>query len=223
MTGKTITTNPVQTGEWLTIKEASEITGRSINALTILVNRRKIDRIRKVNGKWHIHRDSVINLSGKDRTTGLSSDHDRIDDRMAATGSDRAIPTIPLEHYENKRDEWDRERDRLQTGLMMYRYKFEELEQQVRLLPAPVEIVAKVLVEKEAKVDELQQNLQDKDLALARAQEILDKAREDYDQYKTAIVELKGKLQEEERTKAELRQQLEIELRPWWKKLLGLH
>jgi excisionase family DNA binding protein len=123
--------------------------------------------------------------------------------------------SIPLHHYEEQRSCWLQERDNLQAGLMMYRWKFEDLERQVKLLPAPAETIG-------PRLTELEQTLHDREQALTRAEEILKKAREDYDLYKTSIVELKEKLQEEERVKADLRRELEMERRPWWKKVIGL-
>jgi hypothetical protein len=202
--------------EWLTIKEASKITGRSVNALNLLVNRQRVDKIKKIDGKWHIHRDSLITLC-QPRESDIAETRLDIQSIMSeAVSPDIAIPMIPLEHYEKKREVWDIERDKLHAGLMMYRYKFEEAERQLKLLPAPAEIVTTKMQEQDAA-------LQEKEIALARAQEILQKAREDYDTYKTSIVDLKQKLQEEENAKTDLLQQLQLERRPWWKKILGLH
>ena len=136
---------------WVNIKEASQITGRSINSLNILVNRHRIDKVKKINGKWHIHQDSLVPLCQP--TTATYSDI--VPTMSGATYSDIATPSIPLEHYEKKRTEWDMERDKLQTGLMMYRYKFEEMERQMRLLPAPVEVVTSKLTELERREEDL--------------------------------------------------------------------
>jgi len=215
MTGKAATGEPVQTGspdrEWLTIKEASRITGKSINALTILVNRRKVDRIRKVEGKWLIHKDSIATLSMLDRATGTTDSptgSDSMSTLSGPTGSDSTGVIIPLEHYEKKRDEWLTERDRLQAGLMMYRYKFEEIEHKMRLLPAPPEMVAR--------------ELEDKAAALVQAEKILDEAKETQKTYAEAMEKLRAKLLEEEYAKEAFRLQWEAELnRPWWKKIFN--
>jgi hypothetical protein len=71
------------------------------------------------------------------------TDHDR---------PDRAKPTIPLDYFDVKQKEWIEERDKLQAGLMMYRYKYEEMERKVKLLPAPVEVVTSKLKELEDSV-----------------------------------------------------------------------
>lgn len=204
--------NLISDKEWITLKEASKITGRSIQALRLLINRKRIDKVKKVQdngpGYWLINKDALQQIS----MISMDDKNTYQQDTSHTYQVPSQVISIPIEYYGQQQ----KERDQLQAGLMMYRYKFEELDRQMKLLPAPVEVVSTKLKEQESM-------LQTKDLALARAQEILDKAREDYDQYKTAIVELKEKLQEEERTKAELRQQLEMELRPWWKKILGLH
>lgn len=207
------------TEQWLTLKEASDITGKSINALTLLINRNKIDRVRKVKGKgggkWLVHRDSLHLLMAENLLLCQSTGQDRVNTLSEETGYERVTPSIPLEHYEKKRDEWLTERDRLQTGLMMYRYKFEEMEHQMRLLPAPPEVVTSKLTE-----------LEEKAAALAQAQVILQQAQETQKQYEEAVAQLKLKLQEEEHAKEAFRiqwelAQAEIE-RPWWKKIFGI-
>lgn len=166
------------TGQWLTLQEASEISGRSVNALTILINRRKLDRTRKVNGKghgkWLIHRDSLEKIIDSDLSVDLSTaqtSHDSSSPVKAQTGQESSEPSIPLSHYEKKRDEWTTERDRLQTGLMMYRFKFEELDRQVKLLPAPMEIIP-------SKLTELEQTIQDSQEAIRTLEEALQAERQ---------------------------------------------
>jgi hypothetical protein len=218
------------TGQWLTLKEASVITGKSINALTLLINRKKIDRVRKVKGKgggkWLIHKDSLHLLMELTLLPCQSQEYNRVNTLSEATEYDRATVSIPLEHYDKKRDEWDRERDRLTQGIMMYQYKLEEYERKLKLLPAPPEVVTSKLQEQEIMLQTKDQAIRQKEEALARAQEILKKAKESYDQYKASMVELKAKLVEEERTREAYRIQWELaqaELkRPWWKKLFGM-
>lgn len=65
--------------------------------------------------------------------------------------------TLPLEYYEKQQ----KERDQALQGLMMYRYKFEEAERQLKLLPAPVEMV-------NSRLEELERQLQKKELELQR-------------------------------------------------------
>jgi hypothetical protein len=37
-------------GEWLTVKQASHMTGRSIDAIRMLLHRKKLSNVKKVNG-----------------------------------------------------------------------------------------------------------------------------------------------------------------------------
>lgn len=152
--------------EWLTLQEASRITGKSINALTLLISRGKIDRSKKIvgrgKGKWLIHRDSIGLTSADDRL----KDQDRTEPGQTERSTDRSDPAIPLHYFDSKMKEWTEERDRLQAGLLMYRYKFEELDRQIRLLPAPVESIP-------SKMTELEQKTAEKDLALQRSQETI--------------------------------------------------
>lgn len=175
-------THTVQkTDYWLTLQEASNVTGKSVNALTLLINRRKIDRTKKVSGrgkgKWLIHRDSVekinkVNLSddSSERLTELNPVKDQ-------TEYDRLINSIPLEHYEKKREEWDRERDRLVQGLVMYQWKFEELDKKIRLLPAPVESVLDIIKQREEKINEQVVRLQEKDFLIKELNNLLEQEK----------------------------------------------
>ncbi|MGV8027388.1 MAG: hypothetical protein AB2L18_12610 [Anaerolineaceae bacterium] len=152
--------------EWLTLQEASHITGKSINALTLLISRGKIDRSKKIagrgKGKWLIHKDSIGLISPDDRL----KDQDRTEPGQTERLTDRSDPVIPLNYFDSKMKEWTEERDRLQAGLLMYRYKFEELDRQIRLLPAPVESIP-------SKITELEQKTAEKDQALQRSQETI--------------------------------------------------
>jgi len=199
--------------QWVTIQEASEIIGKSENAIGLLVRRRRFERLKKVNGagkgKWLIHRDSLVKYQSISQSPEELTESDQ---SVSQTISDLLKSMIPLEHYEKKRDEWVTERDRLQTGLMMYRYKFEEIEKQMRLLPAPVEVV-------NHKLDELEE----KAAALTLAESIIQQAQVTQRQYEEAMEQLKFKLQEEEHAKEAFRIQWELsqaELKkPWWQKL----
>jgi hypothetical protein len=193
-----------QDSQWVNIQTASEIIGRSENAVRLLVKRGKFDQLRKIKdkgrGHWVIHRDSIARLVNLgqlvevDGSDQLNQDH-----------------SIPLKHYEEQRKLWLSERDQLKSGLMMYRYKFEEIEQKMRLLPAPPEMVARELEEKAA--------------ALAQAEKIVEEAKETQKHYIAAVEQLRAKLQEEEYAREAYRLQWEAaqaELkRPWWKKIFG--
>jgi hypothetical protein len=161
-------------GQWVTIQEASEITGKSENAISLLVRRRRMDRVKKVNGtgqgKWLIHRDSLVKYQSVNQSPDEVTKNDQSVNPVSQSVTDLLKSMIPLEHYEKKRSEWDQERDRLQAGMMMYRYKYEELDQQVKLLPAPVEAVCISLQNKE-------QALQDAREAITRLEEDLRQER----------------------------------------------
>ena len=194
-----------QDGQWVTIQGASEILGRSENAVRLLVKRGKFDQLKKIKdrgrGHWVIHKDSITRLVN----SGQLVENDGSDQFNHDT-------SIPLKHYEENRKEWLSERDQLMQGLLMYRYKYEEIEKQMKALPAPPEIIAK--------------ELEDKAAALAQAEKIVEEARETQKRYLEAMEELKAKLLEEEREKGAYRAQWEgaqAELsRPWWKKLFGM-
>jgi hypothetical protein len=190
---------------WLTIGEASELTGKSTAAVRMWIKRRtqKGDhvRVKKERGKhcesWMIH----------------SSEMNDLGERVRVESSGEHMPelmnTISLDRYEAMRKELENEREQALQGLMMYRYKFEEIEQKMRLLPAPPEMVARELEEKAA--------------ALAQAEKILEEAKETQRHYQEAMEQLRSKLQEEEHAREAYRIQWEsaqAELsRPWWRKI----
>jgi len=152
------------TSQWVTVQEASQITGKSENAIGLLIRRRRLDRVKKVNGngqgKWLIHRDSLMKYQSTSQSSEKVTDSDQSVRPVSQSVTDLLKSMIPLEHYEKKRGEWDQERDRLQTGLLMYRYKFEELDRQTRLLPAPLESIPSKLSELEHKEQELRESRQ---------------------------------------------------------------
>jgi hypothetical protein len=121
--------------------------------------------------------------------------------------------SIPSELYMRQQ----KERDSLVQGLMMYRYKYEEMEREMRLLPAPVSDVT-------SKLEQYEKENNDRKNVLIKAQLILKKAYAANEQYKASIEQLKAKLAEEERARDAFRIQWELaqaELKkPWWKKLL---
>jgi hypothetical protein len=205
----------VNDGQWLTLQEASDVTGRSVNALRMMIKRKKLSRILKTKGKrgdeWVIHQEAVHDLGHADLGQTRVVDQGGQDD----LGQSGQTVTIPAELYVQQQ----KERDQAVQGLIMYRYKFEELDKQLRMLPAPPEVVT-------SKLQEIEQDRQQKAEALAQAQKILRQAQEVKERYKASLIELRAKLQEEEMAKEALRIQWELaqaELsRPWWKKLFGV-
>jgi len=225
----------VKEKEWLTLKEASELTGKSLNAIRLLVHRKKIDKVKKVHDKkatyWLIHKDTLLQTyvdetaSEKDISPGHTSDvcqddktihidaviedDNTMSDISLGHMSDMPHAVIPFEVYDRKQKEWTEERDHLQAGMLMYRWKFEELDKQIKILPAPPEFVVK--------------ELEDKSQALVQAEKILEEAKETQKTYIEEMNKLRAKLHEEEYAKEAFRLQWEIAQaeaqRPWWQKI----
>ena len=157
---KYVTSKGVEGDEWITLKAASKLTGRSINSLRILISRKKIDMVKKMRdngpGYWVIHKEALGAISRSDmvdeisRQSSISSPHQTI---ISPTSQ---VISMPIEYYERQQ----KEHDNIVQGMMMYRFKFEELEKQVRLLPAPVEAVTTRLQEQERTIEALQAELQ---------------------------------------------------------------
>ncbi len=194
--------------EWITLDNASKITGKSTGALRLAIQRHKIVRTKKIkdNGReyWVIHRDELQRMCAHVRNELCAAQDDR-------TMSDQPC-AIPFDLYDRHRREWEDKCAHLEQGLMMYRYKFEELDKQIKMLPAPPEAVSK--------------ELEFKTTALAQAQLILQQAQETQRQYEESMAQLKLKLQEEEYAKEAFKIQWELTQadlkRPWWKKLFGI-
>ncbi|MDQ7839372.1 MAG: hypothetical protein RDU59_12870 [Thermodesulfobacteriota bacterium] len=129
-----------------------------------------------------------------------------------------------IEFYDKKRLEWERERDSLMQGLLMYRYKFEEIDSKLKALPAPPEIIAEEIRQKETAFQSVQETIIQKDEALAQAQRIIDEEQLKQQQQAEAMEQLKVKLQKEEQAKEDYRihwEQAQAKLkRPWWKMAL---
>jgi hypothetical protein len=208
----------ISNDEALTLSEASKYTGLSVPSLRRMINGGRLSSAHMVDSKtgqaWVIQKVELERLKAKKRQ--CDQPHEKVDQR---NDNDQSIP---LTYFEERRHEWESERRRLmddmislRTGIEMYRYKFEEAERQIRLLPAPPEVVSSKL-----------QELEQKEAALAQAQRILEQAQEVKERYKASLIELKQKLQEEEKAKVDLQGQWELaqaELkRSWWKKLIGL-
>lgn len=190
--------------EWYTLQEASKITGKTPASLRRLIQRKVIERVKKEHSKhgdyWLINKKDLssqyFNAAFVERhyVQGVHSEHEK----------GVQMNTISFETYDQHRREWEQRCSQLEQGLIMYRYKFEELDKQIKLLPAPPEVIT----------NELQQ----KGEALKQAQKILEDVMITQKKYETEIMQLQTKLEEEERLK-----QINEELKkPWWKKLLGV-
>jgi hypothetical protein len=212
--------------EWLSLKDAGKEAGISAAAVRMWIISRMTKgdyvEIRKEPGKyretWYIHSSEMKAL----RETHAAS----LPGLQEACTQGDIVNLVSLDRYEAMRRDLEIERDRALQGLMMYRYKFEELDQKMKLLPAPADVVAAELERKDAKVRELEEDQKRKVAAIIKAQQILRKAQTTYEQYEASMAQLKARLQEEEQAKEALRAQWEhaqAELKkPWWQKLFAM-
>lgn len=124
--------------KWLTLSEASNIIGKSTDSLRKMIKRGKLSRVKKIPGErgkqWVIHRDEVEGWTRPDKTHVQGGQTDQTN-----TGQ---INVISVEHYDKQREKWEEEKSGLVQGMLMYRWKFEELDRKLKLFPAPVEVVA---------------------------------------------------------------------------------
>lgn len=148
--------------KWLTIGEVSERTGKSTAAVRMWIKRRTIKgeqvRVKKERGKhcesWLIHSSEIADLTRRDSA------------ESSGERKGEFVNIISLDRYEAMRKELENEREQALQGLMMYRYKFEELDRQVKMLPAPVEIIP-------ARLTELEKRATENEQALTRSQETI--------------------------------------------------
>jgi len=197
-------------GKLITVQEAATRLNLSERTVWKYIQRRAL-KTSKEFSEGKRHRVMVLESSVQELQSSPSEKinevqlNDSENDQRSPKKGDSVV--LPADIYLQQQQE----RDSLMQGLMMYRYKFEELDKQVKQLPAPPEIVAR--------------ELSDKAAALARAEEILEEAKEAQKRHAAAMDELKNKLIEEEHAKEAYRIQWEAaqaELkRPWWKKLFG--
>lgn len=168
--------------EWIPLREASTLTGRSVHALRLLINRKRVEKVKKIqeNGLsyWLIHRD-VINQIGVHDKGDRGPSHESSSNPYQPPSHEHLSPpshdpsqviSIPLQHYEERRKEWESERDQLLQGLMMYRYKFEEMDRKMRLLPAPPELISEDIKKRNEITEQARR-------ALAQAQKDLEAER----------------------------------------------
>ncbi len=190
-------------GKLITVQETASRLNLSERTVWKYIQRKALKTSKEFSeGKRHrvmVLEDSVSGFQG---SASEKFNEVQLNDSEIDQGSSVVLPAeIYMQHQ--------KERDSLMQGLMMYRYKYEELDRQVKVLPAPPEIVTRELNEKAA--------------ALARAEKILVEAQETQQRYAEALDELKAKLREEAHAKEAYRIQWEAaraELnRPWWQKI----
>jgi hypothetical protein len=214
--------------EWLTLQEAARLTGKSSSALRGAIQRRKLENVKKETGAigeyWLIHRDELAKLRAsrpaqpgsrldkeKMAKEGVADSQDAIiedveyefEEDAAPRGAGTWVNMVTLEYYDTQRDKWERERSNLEQGIMMYRYKYEELEQRLKVLPAPPELVSYRVSELEQKL--VEEKRERESIVKGLRSTLETKERE-------AEREFSQKLQEEERKKEEMLGNLTIRL-----------
>lgn len=165
-----------ENGDLMTVKEAAHILNLSERTVWKYIQNRSLKASRKITtGKKPmvmVFEKSISELlrsrNIEPSTGGSMNNPEQVQYASGNVQNASEKPyLIPLQHYEEQRSQWLQERDQLQAGLLMYRYKFEELDRQVKMLPAPVEIIPNKLTELETKTAELVE----KDQALMKSQE----------------------------------------------------
>jgi len=163
--------------EWLTLKEASEIMGKTTGALRLAIHRKEFVRIKKNIEKgheiWLIHKDEIVKDIAHVRTDMCDAQNEST---VCAQGA--LVGLIPLEHYDKARDEWSTQRAHLEQGIMMYRFKFEELDRKLKLLPAPVETVIYEMEEKKKVLEDTQEKIKTLEIGKAKVENSLEIERE---------------------------------------------
>ncbi|MDQ7839343.1 MAG: helix-turn-helix domain-containing protein [Thermodesulfobacteriota bacterium] len=217
--------------EWFTLQEASKITGKTPSSLRRLIQRKIIERVKKEHSKhgeyWLIHKEE-LDSQGVQEAFG---ERPFVQGVHSERGEGVQMNVVNFETYDQHRREWEQRCSQLEQGMMMYRYKFEELDRKLKALPAPPEFISEEIRQKDTVIKEAQKVLQDahesivqKDEALVQAQKIIAEEQFRQQQQEEAMEQLRVKLQKEEQAKEEYRIQWELaqaELkRPWWKMAL---
>jgi len=217
--------------------------GKTKGALRVAIHRKQFVRVKKniENGHetWLIHKDELVKNTVHVHTDMYGVQNDRTESVQSTQ-----VNLITLEHYDRAREEWSTQRTHLEQGIMMYRYKFEELDRKLKLLPAPVETVVYEIEEKKKSLAETQDKLRNLEIEKAKIEvensmerDTREKAVKERDDLilqvneekleKNTLKVEKEKLIEELNRERELRIKYEKNLieeqtRPWWKKMFGL-
>jgi len=195
--------------EWLTLKEASEITGKTKGALRVAIHRKQFVRIKKNIEKghetWLIHKDELV-----DDIVHVRTDMYGVQNERTVRVQSTKVNLITLEHYDKAREEWSTQRTHLEQGIMMYRFKFEELDRKLKLLPAPVETVVYEIEEKKKTLAEIQEKLRTIELGKAKIENSLEIERETREKVEKEGYDLMLKVDEEKIVKNTLKMEKEI-------------
>lgn len=154
--------------EWITLRKAADITGKTPAALRKLIQRGKLKQIKKIpdteGGKWHLHRDELTLWAGHVLPAcPVGQKRDTEQDNLS---------TMDIGTFLQQQKEWMDERDKLRDGLMMYQFKFEELDRRIKLLPAPPEAIS----------DRMERQTRKTERARQRAEELESQTREKTDE-----------------------------------------
>lgn len=206
------------TKQWLTLQEASEITGKSTAALRMWIKRRtaKGETIRakkdeSISGKyWIIHRDELDEL--------VEQVHPEAGVEKTRRTSHESVNLVTLEYYDEQKGKWNKEKEELRSGILMYRFKFEELDRKLKLLPAPVEVITYRVEEQEAALEEKKKALQEKEKVLSdtqtqlrKTEEVLKEVSSDRGNLKDTLQDTQNVLRGTEKEKEGILSRLEVE------------
>jgi hypothetical protein len=194
-----------QEEEWVSLKEASSLTGKSMTALRVMIKRGKGIRAKKIQDNnreyWFIHRDELKELRSASHFSG--DDHDEYDhDEPRAVPHSGEVMSMMYDMLERQRKEMTRERDQILQGLMMYRYKYEELDRQVKALPAPPDEMSAEIKQKDFVIRE-------KELVIESLSGKLSSLPAPPDEIASALKEKEMMIREKERMLEELSRKIE--------------
>lgn len=177
----------------LTVAEAAAITGKSERTLYRYINQGKIKGNKIIDkGKeiFNIHIDELKKISGETESSTISAAGE--ENNSSETSSDKStennragesykinrkkVPVdetaeilkngnmviLPVDLYNKEKEE----REKYFQGMMMYRFKYEELETKLKLLPAPAEVITHEFEKIRLELDEKDKALQEKDKEL---------------------------------------------------------
>jgi hypothetical protein len=146
--------------EWVALKEAGKSAGKSIHSLRLLIQRGRMEKMRRqrMNGdespeesgdRYGEIREDTMNVKSPEQAGIMRPSQVSGSLFHETLSAPSQMISLPVEYFEQQQ----KERESLAQGLMMYRYKFEQAEKQLRLLPAPAESVTSKIRGLEEKVE----------------------------------------------------------------------